>query len=191
MKIYTRTGDRGETGLFGGGRVPKDHARVQAYGAVDELNASLGRALTILESSESRGRLARVQHDLFSIGSHLASPRTPSGRRRPELPALPELRIGQMEEWMDEAEEKLPVLRAFILPGGSPGAAELHLCRTSCRRAERAVVALFREEASQGDPEGGLIIRYLNRFSDLLFVLARIENLEAGVAEVEWTQEEP
>jgi len=182
VKIYTRTGDAGETALLGGGRVLKSHPRVAAYGAVDELNAFLGQALGSLRVPESRSRLAEIQHDLFSLGAHLAAPSPPKGRRRPELPPLPESRIREMESWMDEAEARLTPLRAFILPGGSAGAGELHLCRTVCRRAEREVVALLDE----GDEEVVIAIRYINRLSDLLFVLARLENAEAGVSEVEW-----
>lgn len=217
MKIYTRTGDGGETALFGGGRVPKTHRRVEAYGSVDELNAVLGRALLSVEAPESRPRLARVQHDLFALGAHLATPPTPEGRRRPQLPALPSARIEQMEAWMDEAEGELPPLKGFILPGGSPGAAELHVCRTVCRRAERAVVALAEASAAsdsgdaaageEGDrpagaaeadrpaalpvPEEGVseALRYLNRLSDLFFVLARLENARAGTEDVEWEKE--
>ncbi len=185
MKIYTRTGDTGETSLFGGGRVPKDHPRVRAYGTVDELNACLGRALGSLAAASSRERLTRLQHDLFALGAHLAAPPAAEGRTRPKLPRLPEERIEEMERWMDEAEADLPPLGAFILPGGSPGACELHLCRTVCRRAERAVVA-FRDEGS----DNAFVIRYLNRLSDLLFVLARVENREEGTADVTWSKEE-
>lgn len=185
MKIYTRTGDAGETALFGGGRVAKDHPRVEAYGAVDELNAFLGRALGSVRVVSSLDRLAAIQHDLFSLGAHLAAPPVREGRHRPQLPLLPESRITEMEGWMDEAEARLAPLRAFILPGGSPGSAELHVCRTVCRRAERAAVPLLRE----GDQDAGAVVRYLNRLSDLLFVLARLESAEAGGAEVEWKKE--
>jgi len=208
MKIYTRTGDEGETSLFGGGRVPKDHLRVDAYGTVDELNAALGRAVVSLQVVDTKERIALLQHDLFAIGAHLATPPPAPGRRAPELPPLPEVRIGEMERWMDEAEEELPPLRAFILPGGSVGAAELHLCRTICRRAERALLPLLRESSSTGATERGDVgswegrerevgelgpffaLRYLNRLSDLLFVLARLENTRNGIAEVEWVKEE-
>jgi cob(I)alamin adenosyltransferase len=184
VKIYTRTGDEGETALFGGGRVPKSHLRVRAYGNVDELNSVVGRALLAAEVPSTRERLARVQHDLFALGAHLATPPTREGRKRPELPTLPEARIGEMESWMDEAEEALPPLKSFILPGGSPGAAELHLCRTVCRRAERTAVELL-----PADPGVRFVVRYLNRLSDLCFVLARLENRRAGVADVRWEKE--
>jgi len=190
MKIYTRTGDDGETALFGGGRVPKDHLRVEAYGTVDELNAALGRAVREVEVAESRERLGLLQHDLFAIGSHLATPPPAEGRRAPELPPLPEPRIEEMEAWMDAAETELPPLRAFILPGGSEGAAELHLARTICRRAERSLLPLLRDGAGAVEPGVSFALRYLNRLSDLLFVLARLENVRTGVVEVEWKKEE-
>ena len=182
MKIYTRTGDAGETGLFGGGRVPKDDPRVEAYGTVDELNSTLGSALLHLEDAASRRRLSRVQHDLFALGARLASPPPAEGRSRPDLPPLPQERVGEMEGWMDEAEEELEPLRSFVLPGGAPGAAALHLCRTVCRRAERRVAALD----PTSDPETAHVLRYLNRLSDLFFILARVENLRSGQADVAW-----
>jgi cob(I)alamin adenosyltransferase len=184
VKIYTRTGDEGETTLFGGGRVPKSHLRVRAYGNVDELNAVVGRALLAVEVPSTRERLARVQHDLFALGAHLATPPAQEGRKRPELPPLPEARIGEMEGWMDEAEEALLPLKSFILPAGCPGAVELHLCRTVCRRAERTVVELL-----PTDPEVGFVVRYLNRLSDLCFVLARLENRRGGVTDEGWEKE--
>ncbi len=181
MRIYTRTGDRGETGLFGGGRVAKDHPRVEAYGTVDELNSVLGQALLHVRDASSGRRLARIQHDLFALGAVLASPAPAAGRTRPELPDLPLERIEEMEGWMDEAEEELPALRSFILPGGSEGGAALHVCRTICRRAERRAARL-RED---GDEEES-VVRYLNRLSDLFFVLARLENLRADTPDVVW-----
>ncbi len=181
MKVYTRTGDEGETGLFGGGRVLKDHPRVEAYGTVDELNAVLGKALEDLADPVSRDRLSRLQHDLFALGAVLASPPPGEDRRRPELPRLPSERVKEMERWMDEAEAELPALRNFILPGGCAGASALHVCRTVCRRAERRVAAV----AARG-PEEGEVLRFLNRLSDLFFVLARVENLRQGTSDVEW-----
>lgn len=182
MKIYTRTGDGGQTALFGGGRVPKDHPRVAAYGTVDELNACLGWAVAVAAGADVRDRLARIQHDLFALGSLLATPPPAEGRPAPKgLPEPPVARVGEMEAWMDEAEERLPALRAFILPGGSPGAAALHLARTVCRRAERAVVRLASTEAVED-----WMLTYLNRLSDVLFTFARIENLDAGSGDVEW-----
>lgn len=184
MKIYTRTGDGGDTGLFGGGRVPKDHLRVEAYGTVDELNSVLGWALTRLIDEGSRQRLSRVQHDLFALGADLATPPPGGERRRPDTPALPLERIDQMEAWIDAAGSETPPLREFVLPGGAPGAAALHVARAVCRRAERAVVALAREG---GVREG--IVPYLNRLSDLLFALARLENLRAGEIDVTWRKD--
>ena len=181
MKIYTRTGDDGGTALFGGGRVRKDHVRVAAYGTVDELNASIGWTLTQLQDDSIRDRLERLQHDLFALGSDLATPPPADGRTKPELPTLPFDRVGQMERWIDEATSELPELRAFILPGGSTGAAALHVARTVCRRAERDVVHL-----SETGPVSMEVVTYLNRLSDLLFVFARLENHRCGHADVEW-----
>lgn len=185
MKIYTRTGDDGDTALFGGGRVAKDDVRVAAYGSVDELNSAIGWVLTQVSDSDIRIRLERLQHDLFAIGSDLATPPATGGRRKPDTPGLPLDRIGEMEGWIDEADRELPTLRAFILPGGAPGAAALHVARTVCRRAERAVVTLARD---QSVTEGA--IAYLNRLSDLLFTFARLENHRAGLADMEWRKPE-
>src|SRR5688500_7471527 len=146
MRIYTRTGDRGDTALFGGGRVSKDDARVAAYGTVDELNSVLGWALAHMEAGRSATRLAQVQHDLFALGSELATPPAREGRRRPEVPALPAPRVSEMETWMDEADMDLPELTRFILPAGTPAAAALHVARTVCRRAERDVVTLAAQD---------------------------------------------
>jgi cob(I)alamin adenosyltransferase len=189
MKIYTRTGDGGDTALFGGGRVSKAHPRVRAYGTVDELNSVLGRALHALQVPESRRRLGGIQHDLFTLGAHLATPPARERRTRPDLPPLPSGRVQEMEAWMDEAEEELEPLRNFVLPGGSSGAAELHVCRTVCRRAERAVVALWEaqpEADAASEEELVETVRYLNRLSDLFFVLARLENARAGRGDVSW-----
>lgn len=180
-RIYTRTGDRGETGLFGGGRVHKSHPRVVAYGAVDELNAALGVALASLADPEIGARLAMVQADLFAIGSHLATPRAPGEEAHPYLPQLPHGRIAEFESWIDEADTELPELRAFILPGGVPGAAALHLARTVCRRAERDIIAL--DQLESVEPE---IVAYMNRLSDLLFQFARLANLRAGEGDTLW-----
>lgn len=186
MKIYTRTGDTGETGLFGGGRVPKDHHRVEAYGAVDELNAVLGLTISQLRaegSAELAERLQLIQADLFDLGAHLATPSAEEGgRATAHLPDLSPDRVGEMERWMDEAESELEPLRNFILPGGVEAAARLHLARTVCRRAERRVTTLSRE----ADLDERLVI-YLNRLSDLLFVLARLANRRGGGKDVAWT----
>ncbi len=186
MKIYTRTGDNGDTALLGGARVSKDDARVTAYGTVDELNAAVGWALANVRSDDVRAHLERVQHDLFALGAALATPPTSEGRPAPKgVPPLPTGRVREMERWIDEADLELAPLRAFILPGGSGGAAALHVARTVCRRAERAVVALASREGIDG-----ATVTYLNRLSDLLFTLARLENHRAGTADVEWQKDE-
>lgn len=181
MPIYTRSGDAGDTGLFGGGRVPKHDVRVTAYGTVDELNSIVGWALTQVADESVRSDLGMLQHDLFALGAELATPPPVDGRNRPETPGLPESRIAQMEQWIDEAEAEVGPIREFILPGGARGAAALHVARTVCRRAERTVVALATE---QQVPAAALV--YLNRLSDLLFTYARLENARAGGAEVTW-----
>jgi cob(I)alamin adenosyltransferase len=180
-RIYTRTGDAGDTGLFGGGRVSKASARVEAYGAVDELNAVLGAALGDIADEEVRQRIASVQPDLFVVGAHLATPPPAPRRRRPALPEPPEARAAVFEQWMDQIEDALPELRAFILPGGSRGGAALHVARAVCRRAERRVAAL-----AAAEPLAPWIQIYLNRLSDLLFDLARLENHRAGAEEQRW-----
>lgn len=180
MKIYTRRGDQGETGLFGGGRVSKDHPRVEAYGAVDELNAFLGQAVAEADDEEIRGRLESIQHDLFTLGAVLATPGAEEDGGGVRVPPVPEQRIRTMEEWIDEATAELPELRVFVLPGGSRLAASLHVCRTVCRRAERRVTHLVGVEV------GDASIRYLNRLSDLFFVLARLANARAGREDVAW-----
>lgn len=185
MKIYTRTGDQGETALFGGGRVSKDHVRVAAYGTVDELNALIGWCIIQVADVTIRERLEMLQHDLFGLGSALATPPAREGRTRPDTPPLPEARIAEMERWIDQADGELAELRAFVLPGGTAGAAALHMARTVCRRAERSVVRLAAAEAVDA-----IVIRYLNRLSDLLFTLARLENHRSGVDDVEWQKPE-
>jgi cob(I)alamin adenosyltransferase len=181
MKIYTRTGDAGETTLFGGGRVSKDHHRVSAYGSVDELNAGVGLAVSQVIDVAIRRRLQRVQHDLFALGAMLATPLRDDGTTHPHVPPMPRDRIEEMERWMDEAELELAPLTQFVLPGGSDGAVALHLARTVCRRAERATVHLATLEPVDHD-----VVAYLNRLSDLFFTFARLENLRAGVPDVAW-----
>ena len=183
MKIYTRTGDTGETGLFGGTRVPKDNVRVDAYGTVDELNATIGWAVAQVSDAEIRGRLALLQHDLFSLGSNLATPPVQERGKKPKLPPMPTQRVEEMEAWIDAADTELPALRAFVLPGGCPGAAALHVARTVCRRAERAVVRLSGTKGSEAE-----LLAYLNRLSDLLFTLARLENHRNGAGDIEWVK---
>lgn len=183
MKIYTRGGDGGETSLFGGGRVGKGHGRIEAIGDVDELNATLGWALVAVENVGVREQLESIQHDLFAIGAELAASASKPGRDKPETPGLPEERTRELERWIDETEAELPPLTAFILPGGVASAAAFHLARTVCRRAERSVVRLAESESI-----APVVIAYLNRLSDLLFVLARGENRRAGAGDVEWVK---
>ena len=181
MRIYTRTGDAGETGLFGGGRVPKDHARVQSYGDVDELNSTLGLVRATDPVGFSDTLIESIQRDLFAIGGHLATPDPARVRAALEKASLAEDRIAALERAIDAAEDQLPPLTAFVLPAGTPKAASLHLARTVCRRAERSVVHLSHEAEV---PE--LFITYLNRLSDLLFTLARLANHQAAVGDVTW-----
>lgn len=177
MKIYTKTGDAGETGLFGGARVPKDDPRVATYGEVDELNAALGFAAALEPSAFSADLLQTMQRDLFTIGAELATPEPAKLRTEAIGPA----EVGVLETAIDSAQATLPPLKNFILPGGTPKAAAFHLARTVCRRAERAVVTLARDQHINAS-----IIHYLNRLSDLLFVLARAANASAGRHDVTW-----
>lgn len=184
MKIYTKTGDGGETGLFGGGRVPKSHARIEAFGVLDELGAFVGHARAAVEVELVRDRLEAVQHDLFGLGANLATPEPAEGRKRPEIPSLPLHRVGEMEAWIDEVIGEVPPLENFVLSGGSPGAVALDLARTVCRRAERAAVTLSLE----ADVDPG-VIQYLNRLSDTLFAFARLENHREGTGDVIWIKD--
>ena len=184
MKIYTKTGDGGETGLFGGGRVPKSHARSEAFGVLDELGAFVGHARAAVEVELVRDRLEAVQHDLFGLGANLATPEPTEGRKRPEIPSLPLHRVGEMEAWIDEVIGEVPPLENFVLSGGSPGAVALDLARTVCRRAERAAVTLSLE----ADVDPG-VIQYLNRLSDTLFAFARLENHREGTGDVIWIKD--
>jgi cob(I)alamin adenosyltransferase len=181
LKIYTRTGDRGDTGLFGGGRVGKDDVRVEAYGEVDELNAVLGLARAAAPESDVARLLEQVQRDLFALGAILATPDRDKMWRQLEKARLDAERIAELELAIDAADERLAPLKAFILPGGTPKAAALHVARTVCRRAERKVVHLQHEVTLPA-----LVVVYLNRLSDLLFVLARVANRRAGAGEVTW-----
>lgn len=179
MRIYTKTGDRGDTRLLGGLRVPKDHRRVAAYGDVDEANAVLGAARAFAGRPLAR-IVASIQKDLLAIGAQLADPTRAVAARRAKA-AVTAAHVRRLEKAIDAREAKLPRLRSFVLPGGAPAAALLHQARTVCRRAERSVVTLARE--AEIDPS---ILVYLNRLSDLLFVLARAENRRAGHAEDRW-----
>jgi cob(I)alamin adenosyltransferase len=181
MKIYTRTGDAGDTALFGGGRVPKHDARVAAYGDVDELNAALGVVLATAPPDLEPALLEDVQRDLFAIGGQLASPDPSKVAKALAKARLDQARVAALEAAIDRADAELPSLTAFVLPGGTPKAAVLHLARTVCRRAERSVVAL---NHGQGVPP--IVLAYLNRLSDLLFTLARLANHRAGLTDRTW-----
>ena len=181
MKIYTKTGDAGDTGLLGGGRVPKDHARVAAYGDVDETNAAIGVARAVEPRDFETPLLESIQRDLFAIGGQLAAPDPAKVAKALAKAAIDGDRVRALERAIDAAESGLPPLETFILPAGSPKAAALHLARTVCRRAERSVVAL-----SHSDTIQPVIVQYLNRLSDLLFMLARRANARAGQGDVAW-----
>jgi len=181
MKIYTKTGDAGDTGLFGGGRVAKSHPRVEAYGDVDELNAVLGVVRATEPMSRIDDLLLLIQRDLFAIGALLATPDRDKMRQHLEKARIDDTRVGELEHAIDDADTELEPLRAFILPAGTPKAAALHVARTVCRRAERRIVEL--SESTEIPP---LVVIYLNRLSDLLFTLARVANRRAGVAEETW-----
>ena len=181
MKVYTRRGDGGETDLFGGERVAKDHRRVHAYGAVDELNSVLGVAAAASAQKDLRDACQRIQGELFDLGAHLATP-DPAHRAKYHVPAPRDQDVAALEACIDGLERELAPLSTFVLPGGTLAAAAFHQARTVCRRAERAVVALGHEASL--DPAA---VRYLNRLSDLLFVMARVENHRAGQPDVAWS----
>ncbi len=181
MKIYTKTGDSGDTGLFGGGRVAKDDPRVEAYGDVDELNAVLGLARSAELMPRIDEVLVPIQRDLFSIGALLATPDREKMQQHLTKARISEERIAELEHAIDACDRELEPLKAFILPGGTQKAAALHVARTVCRRAERRVIRLQREvEIPQ------IVVVYLNRLSDLLFTMARFANTRAGAGEVTW-----
>jgi cob(I)alamin adenosyltransferase len=180
MKIYTRTGDAGETGLLGGTRVSKAHLRVCAYGELDELNAVVGVVRGQSLRVRATALLREIQRDLFALGAQLADPSARVAVRRAKA-AVPPSHVRRLERAIDAREKRLPALTSFILPGGSQLGAQLHLARTVCRRAERAVVALAKHE-----PVDPRLMTYLNRLSDLLFVLAREANHDAGIPEDRW-----
>lgn len=181
MKIYTKQGDAGETGLFGGERVPKDHPRVAAYGDVDELNASIGLARSLEPQDFEDPLLQAIQRDLFAIGAVLATPDPARLIKALGGTGIADPAVAQLEAAIDRHEAALPPLKSFILPGGAPKGAALHMARTVCRRAERSVVGLSRATAVSP-----VIGRYLNRLSDLLFVLARAANRDAGSGDIPW-----
>ncbi len=179
MKIYTKTGDQGETGLFGGPRVAKDDARIEAYGTVDELNSVLGLARSCILPTDLDRLVERIQNELFSLGAQLATP-NPSAH---QTALIGQAEIARLESAIDEYEARLEPLKQFILPGGTAAASHLHLARTVCRRAERRLVTLVR---SSPLPIATELVVYLNRLSDLLFVLARAANHVTGTADVPW-----
>jgi cob(I)alamin adenosyltransferase len=179
MKIYTRTGDQGQTSLLGGSRVPKDHLRIEAYGTVDELNSHLG-LLRDWSTERHKDLLLEIQTTLFSIGSRLASGSDAEADSF-KVPQVTDAEITALEMAMDELDKALPVMRNFILPGGHPAVSQAHICRTVCRRAERRCVQLGTQEEVPA-----VLIRYLNRLSDLLFVVARSLGHELGVTERPW-----
>jgi cob(I)alamin adenosyltransferase len=178
-KIYTRTGDDGTTALGGGQRLPKDALRIEAYGTVDELNAALGAALASSLEPSIAASVARIQNELFHLGADLCVLEDDKGRM--PVPRIEERHVSALEELMDRLTDDLGPLENFILPGGSAGAAHLHVARTICRRAERVLVGLARSEAV-----GAWTLRYLNRLSDALFVMARHENKYRGLPDVLW-----
>ncbi len=180
MKIYTKGGDKGETGLFGGERVSKDSPRIEAYGTVDELNSFIGLASIEAKDKEVKKLLEKIQNTLFVLGSDLSSPDNEKNKSQ-NIPRISKINYEEMEKEIDKFDARLDELRNFILPGGSKSAALLHICRTICRRAERKVVALNNIVNLNHD-----IIILLNRLSDLFFVLARYENKISGIEDIEW-----
>jgi cob(I)alamin adenosyltransferase len=182
-RVYTKAGDSGQTALIGGEKVSKSEPRIECYGTVDELNATIGMACAALpESSQLVPVLRRIQNELFNLGAQLA---TPDAERRAGMPSVEERHVEALEVECDEYNEQLPELRSFVLPGGTPAAAALHLARTVCRRAERHVVALARQADVPAEQ-----LKYLNRLSDALFVFSRWVNKDAGVSEPLWEPEE-
>jgi cob(I)alamin adenosyltransferase len=178
VKIYTRTGDKGETSLFDGTRVSKADPRVDAYGEVDELNACLGLSRSASLDRDLDDALVAIQRDLFALGARLADPRSKIAARVTKA-ALTDDDVARLEGLIDRLESELPPLTKFILAGGCPGGASLHVARAVCRRAERRMLAL-------DPPPDAVLVRYINRLSDLLFVMARAANRRAGVTETEW-----
>ncbi len=179
MKIYTKTGDTGETGLFGGDRVSKASLRVETYGEVDELNSTVGWARVEVSDADLDALLNRIQNDLFEVGAELGS--TAERKHKSMMPLITEAQVEALERAIDEYEEGPPALTSFVLPGGSEAAARFHVARCVCRRAERSLVALGAHETLRGE-----LFRYINRLSDLLFVLARYANHCAGIQDIPW-----
>lgn len=183
-KLYTRTGDDGSTGLFGGDRVAKDDPRVEAYGTVDELNSVVGLARCACEGDELAAILDAIQPRLFDLGADLCTPS--DSPHADKIARFGQRHIDELEQFIDATCASLPPMKHFVLPGGSELAARLHIARTVCRRAERLVITLERAE-----PSHGFNVRYLNRLSDLLFAMARRANQLAGVDDVPWTPDAP
>ena len=181
MSIYTKTGDEGDTGLFGGGRVAKNDIRVTAYGDVDELNAAIGTAAALDPRDFEVALLESIQRDLFAVGGQLATPDPAKVAQAIDKARISDNRIKELEDAIDAADRELDPLQAFVLPGGTPKAAAMHQARTICRRAERRVVALAQEQ-----PVAPVILVYLNRLSDVLFTLARLANRRAGAGDRTW-----
>jgi len=179
-RIYTRTGDKGETGLFSGERVPKDSLRIEAYGTVDELSSSIGHARSLIEDKEVDNVLEKVQRDLFIVAAELATRTKKEGRK--EVPHVTEAMVKDLEEQIDSLDAELARLSTFIVPSGTSAATALHVARTVARRAERRTVTLARKE--QLNPQ---VVPYLNRLSSLLFVVARVVNKRSGTEEKKWT----
>lgn len=186
MKIYTKRGDKGETDLFGGKRVAKHELRIEAIGAVDELNSFVGVVLAADPEENVRELLLEIQKDLFILGADLATPDTQSIREKEDVPRVSDERIEEFERVMDNLTGELEPMTAFILPGGCESAARLHVCRSVSRRCERVCVALMHDEAELGRMMSDLPCKFLNRLSDLFFVLARYENLRKGKSETKW-----
>ena len=188
FKIYTKTGDKGETSLYGGTRVSKAAARVESYGTLDELNAFIGLAKSEISDEKVLSQLQKIQFDLFTVGSEAATPTDKmllaNGKNRLDL-MISEKEITELELWMDDFDAELEPLRFFILPSGGKAAASIHVCRTVCRRAERAMVHL--NETEEVRPE---LIKYLNRLSDYLFILARYISKISGEKEEYWNPSE-
>jgi cob(I)alamin adenosyltransferase len=180
VKIYTKQGDKGQTALFDGTRVAKDHLRIETYGTVDELNSAIGVAIAHCGDAPLREALAALQLELFDLGSDLATPA--DSKNREKVRPIGQEHIASLEKQIDAATAELPALKRFILPGGSVAAAHLHLARTICRRAERMLVTLMQQDATLTLDT----LIYLNRLSDLLFTLARLANKRAGHPDVEW-----
>ncbi len=179
MKIYTKTGDKGETSLFGGQRVWKDDLRIESYGTVDELNSLIGLALTETVYEEIQEVLKRIQNKLFTVGADLATPED----KKIHIKRVDQSFIDESEKDIDYFSSKVPELREFVLPGGTKAAALLHVCRTVCRRAERNIIALNKSVAINDN-----ILVYLNRLSDLFFVLARFDNYVNGTPDIKWNK---